>query len=264
MISIENLSFQYDEHPVLANLCLNIRDPLNIIVGPNAAGKSTLLKCLFGLLPAKGKMAWKGVSFSEMTKVERMDLMVYMPQHDVGQTALTVFETVLLGKLGSLSWKVRDEDLEITLNALKALGIENLAKRYMHQLSGGQRKLVSIAQILVREPEIILMDEPTNNLDMQKQLELFTIIKEVIAEKEIMFVIVMHDLNLSCRNADSIIVLNQGGQLYDQGAPREIITKKMLRDVYGIDAYVTVDDNDVPLISPICSLGKKQKKDHHS
>jgi len=254
MIKIENLYFKYDKNPIFSNISLSLKDRINIIVGPNAAGKSTLLKCIFGILPAKGRIFWDDKQLSEMSREERMNLMVYLPQQDMEGTSLTVFETVLLGRLESLEWKVKDEDLEKTLLALQSLGIESIASRKMNQLSGGQRKLVSIAQTLVRDPKLILMDEPTNSLDMQKQLELFSIIKEVSVKKDMMFIIVMHDINLSCRYADSLVVLNSGGEFYSQGNPKEIVTEEMLREVYGVDAYIMLNENEIPVVSPIRSI----------
>ncbi|MCR6544354.1 ABC transporter ATP-binding protein [Dehalobacterium formicoaceticum] len=254
MITIENLYFKYDKNPIFTDLSLSLKDKVNIIVGPNAAGKSTLLKCIFGLLPAKGEILWDDKRLSEIPRKEKMNLMVYLPQQDMAETTLTVFETVLLGRLESLAWKVGDDDLEKALTALEALNIDSIARRKMNQLSGGQRKLVSIAQTLVRDPKMILMDEPTNSLDMQKQLELFSIIEEVSIKKDMMFIIVMHDINLSSRYADSLVVLKSGGEFYSQGNPKEIVTEEMLKEVYGIEAYVMLNENDIPVVSPIRSV----------
>jgi iron complex transport system ATP-binding protein len=251
---INHLTFGYGKVPVFHDMCLSFEKSLNIIVGPNAAGKSTLLKCVFGLLPAQGQIAWQGTDLSRMSREERLNLMVYLPQQEISDTALTVFEAVLLGRLDSLCWKVSDTDLEKVMGALRTLRIEVLAERYVNELSGGQRKLVSIAQTLVRDPKIVLMDEPTNSLDLQKQLELFTTIRQIIAYKKIMFVVVMHDLNLSCRYADQLTVLDGSGGIYASGPPREVVTDKMLRDVYGVDAQIMHDESGVPVVAPICSV----------
>lgn len=238
MLEIKNLSFSYGKTPVFEDINMKIDKGINILIGPNAAGKSTLVKSIFRLLEPKGSIFWQGENLKDYTKEERMELMVYMPQDDMTKNSLTVFESVLLGRLSSLTWSVKDKDLDLVLETLKSLRIENLAKRKLRELSGGQRKLVAIAQSLVRNPEIILMDEPTNNLDIQRQLELFDVINKISLEKDILFIIVMHDINLSLRFADNLIVMDSNGQIYNQGVPGEIIDEKALEEVYNINAKV--------------------------
>ena len=254
MIHIDSLTYGYGSTPVFENISVDFSKNLNIIIGPNAAGKSTLLKCIFGLLEAKGNISWKDRDLRTMPHNERANIMAYLPQDDIPPTSLTVFETVLLGKLFSLKWKVTDADTEEVYRTLEGLNIEALAQRCMAELSGGQRKLVSIAQTLIRNPDIILMDEPVNSLDMQKQIELFDIIHEIISVKNIMFVIVMHDINLSSKHAEQLTILDGGGNIFASGKPQEIVTRKILRDVYSVEADVIHDKNGVPVVIPNRSL----------
>ncbi len=256
MISINSLTFGYGDTKVLDNLSINFKKKLNVVIGPNAAGKSTLLKCIFGILNPKGDVFWQGNNISKMSKEEKMALMVYLPQQDMGDTMLTVFETILLGRISSLSWIVKDEDLERVYLTLKCLGIEDLAKKYVSELSGGQKKLVAIAQTLVRNPRMILMDEPTNSLDMKKQLELFEIITQIIEYRDIEFLIVLHDLNLACRYAEQLTILDSNGRQYASGNPKDIVTEQMIEKVYGVNARVMQNDKGVPVISPISSIDK--------
>jgi iron complex transport system ATP-binding protein len=248
------LTYGYSSAPVFENISVDFSKNLNVIIGPNAAGKSTLLKCLFGLLKAQGNIAWKGKDILRMPHDERADIMAYLPQDDIPPTSLTVFETVLLGRLFSLKWKVVDADREKVYSTLESLHIETLAERCVAELSGGQRKLVSIAQTLIRDPDIILMDEPVNSLDMQKQIELFDIIHQIINVKNIMFVIVMHDINLSSKHADQLTILDGGGNIFASGKPQDIVTRKMLRDVYSVEADITHDKNGIPVVIPNRSL----------
>lgn len=254
MIQIKSLSYAYDKSPVLDNLSVDFSQKLNIIIGPNASGKSTLLKCIFGLLDAEGGIHWNGRDLGGATGVSGNDAMVYLPQGDLASANLTAFEVTLLGRLSSLRWRIPQSDLNKVYGTLQELHIESLAERYVGEMSGGQKKMVSIAQTLVRDPYIILMDEPTNSLDMQKQLELFDIIHQIIDTKKITFIIVMHDINLSCRHAEQMVILDGKGGIYASGRPADIVTETMLRQVYGVEAQVIYDDNGIPIVSPLRSL----------
>lgn len=256
MIEIKDLSFTYKENKVLNNISLQIKPGLNAIVGPNAAGKSTLMKCIFGLLKPKGEIYYKEKLISEYSQSDIADFMVYLPQEEEGTPQLTVLETVLLGRLQNLSWKIDDKDLDIVISILKALCIDNLSSRYLTELSGGQKQMVYIAQTLAKDPEILLMDEPTNNLDMQKQLEFCELLRLIMEKKNLMILVVFHDLNLAAQYADNIIIMDGKGGLHSSGAPRDVITEKMLKDVYGIEGNVHVDEYGTPIISARKSIRK--------
>jgi iron complex transport system ATP-binding protein len=254
VINIDSLNFGYGNSPVFQDLSIDLEKRLNIIIGPNAAGKSTLLKCIFGLLEAKGRIIWNGKDLYSLPKDERMEIMVYLPQEEMPAVFLTVLEITLLGKLPTLGWKVSESDINKVYNTLRGLNIESLAERYVGEISGGQKKLVSIAQTLVRDPKVILMDEPTNSLDMQKQIELFNIIHQIIQAKDIQFIIVMHDLNISCQHAEQLTILDENGGLYATGKPKDIVTEEMLKTVYGVEADVIYNKNGIPVVTPIRSV----------
>lgn len=258
MVQIKSLTYCYDTLPVLDNLSVDFSKKLNIIVGPNASGKTTLLKCIFGLLKGEGEVCWKGEDLNGLAGGKRRDVMVYLPQEEMTSVTLTAFEVTLLGRLSSLRWKVPQSDLDKTYGTLRELHIESLAERYVGEMSGGQKKLVSIAQTLVRDPHIVLMDEPTNSLDMQKQLELFDVIHQIIVTKNITFIIVMHDINLSCRHAEQLTVLDGKGGVYASGRPVDIVTETMLRQVYGVESRVIHDTNGIPIVSPLRSIQRKR------
>jgi iron complex transport system ATP-binding protein len=183
-----------------------------------------------------------------------MEIMVYLPQEEMPPVFLTVFEITLLGKLPTLGWKVMESDINKVYRTLRGLHIESLAERYVGEISGGQKKLVSIAQTLVRDPKVILMDEPTNSLDMQKQIELFDIIHQIIQVKDITFIIVLHDLNLSCQHAEQLTIMNGNGGVYSNGNPVDIVTEEMLKTVYGVEADVIYDKNGKPIVTPVRSV----------
>lgn len=251
MLKVNNLKFSYGKGSknVLDNISIEFNKGFNVILGPNGAGKSTLVKAIFGLLNYKGAIYYGCKNVTEMKTYEKVELMSYLPQMDLDISSLTVLEMVLLGRLPELGHRVSDKDLNIVMETLKDLNIHGLAMKKFNELSGGQKKLVFIAQTLVRNPEIILLDEPTNSLDLQKQLELCQLLRRIIKVRNVDIIVVLHDINLAARYADNIVVLTSEGEHYDSGVAKDVITEKMLRDVYGVIGSVDLDDENKPVIS---------------
>ncbi len=251
MLEIKDLSFSYNKHKenIFENLSINFTKGFNVILGPNGAGKSTLLKAIFGLLRYQGNIHYDDINLSKINFNKKVELISYLPQMDLNISPLTVLEMVLLGRLPELNQKISDEDIKAVTEILKALNIENLITRTFSELSGGQKKMVFIAQALVRNPKLILLDEPTNSLDLQKQLELCQFLKNFIELKKVDIVTVLHDINLAIRYADHIVILSNEGRLYDSGEAKKVITEKMLREVYGVSGNVILDDESKPIIS---------------
>ena len=251
MLEIKDLSFSYNKHEenIFENLSINFAKGFNVILGPNGAGKSTLLKAIFGLLRYQGYIYYDDINLSKINFNKKVELISYLPQMDLNISPLTVLEMVLLGRLPELNQKISDEDIKAVTEILKALNIENLITRTFSELSGGQKKMVFIAQRLVRNPKLILLDEPTNSLDLQKQLELCQFLKNFIELKKVDIVTVLHDINLAIRYADYIVILSNKGKLYDSGEAKKVITEKMLREVYGVSGNVILDDENKPIIS---------------
>ncbi len=266
MIRVENMSFGYaKDRMIFSGLSLSFHANVNTIIGPNAAGKSTFLKCLFGLLPASGKILCDGRDMESMSHEEKMARIAYLPQEETKAGGFTVFEAVLLGRLPRLRWKVTAEDTDAVMEVLSLLHLEQLSLVPFARLSGGQQKLVSIAQTLVRKPQIVLMDEPTNSLDLQKQLELCETVRSISRTYGITFIIVLHDLGLAARFADEAFVFAPGGGLYAYGKPSDVIHSAMLREVYGVDAEVLHDEAGIPIVAARASLraagGEKRSAD---
>lgn len=251
MLEIKDLSFSYNKHKenIFENLSINFSKGFNVILGPNGAGKSTLLKAIFGLLKYKGEIYYDNVNLSNINFNKKTELISYLPQMDLNVSPLTVLEMVLLGRLPELHQKISDEDIKAVTEILKALNIEDLITKKFSELSGGQKKMVFIAQTLVRNPKLVLLDEPTNSLDLQKQLELCQFLQNFIELKKVDIVTVLHDINLAIRYADYIVILTNDGKLYDSGEARKVITEKMLREVYGVSGNVILDDENKPIIS---------------
>jgi iron complex transport system ATP-binding protein len=250
-VELEQLSFAYGSQTVLSGLDLRLEPMVTAIVGPNAVGKTTLLKCLAGLLRPRGAITLNGQSIRTLNRKKRVEMIGYLAQMaPYGATVVTVLETVLLGRLHTLSWRVGDDDLAIAFGVLYDLGLGELAERPIGELSGGQQRMVSIAQVLAQRPKVLLMDEPTISLDLQHQLETLDLIRQLTRERGLTTVLTLHDLNAAARYADRIVVLHEG-RVYAVGEAADVLTPEMLRTVYGVKAKVRIEDDGVPQIVPL-------------
>jgi iron complex transport system ATP-binding protein len=260
---MEGLTFAYGSEPVLSRIDLQLGSAITALVGPNAVGKSTLLRCVAGILKPQGRIVLDGQDLSALGKRQRAQLIGYLAQDGPRSVELTVLEAVLLGRFHTLSWRVSDADLDMALAVLHDLGIANLALRSVRELSGGQQQMVSIAQVLVQRPRVLLMDEPTNSLDLQHQLEIAALIEAMTLEKGLVTILVLHDLNLAARVANTIVVLHKG-QVYACGEPVSVVTPEMLRIVYGVRARVNVDEEGLPVITLLDSIRSRRSRDRLS
>ena len=259
-LEIEDLRFKYGSKPVLEGIEMQaMPGEITAIIGPNAAGKTTLLKCIAGLLKSDGKVMLDGREVRSFRRDEITEYMSYLPQESFSRAVLTVFEAVLLGRLHSLSWRVDDDTLTLVSDVLEDLEIDDLATRYLNELSGGQKQMVSIAQSLVREPKVLLMDEPTSSLDLQHQLEVIDLIRDVTVERGITTLIALHDLNLAARYADRFVVM-YNGSVYASGEPASVLTSETVRHIYGVNATVYTDGDGIPQITPRSSVRKRARR----
>lgn len=199
------------------------------LLGPNAAGKSTLFRRILGLVKGDGEVAING------TSAERP--VAYMPQDTGAKAVLTVYESVLLARMQGRSLKVQPEDLAQVDRALEELNITSLGERDIGDLSGGQRQLVSAAQALVQEPEILMLDEPTSALDLNRQINLLTVLRRLADERQMLILVALHDLGHALRFTDASMVL-ENGRLIACGPTEEVITPDLLRQVYKVAARI--------------------------
>jgi iron complex transport system ATP-binding protein len=160
-----------------------------------------------------------------------------MPQDNGANAVLTVYESVLVARKQGAGWSVGEDDVGRIDETLAALGIADIAFRNIGELSGGQRQLASLAQTLVREPEILLMDEPTSALDLSRQVEVLGLIREFARARGMVVLLALHDLNHALRFCDQTMVI-ANGLLVACGRSSEIITRRLLRDVYHVEARI--------------------------
>lgn len=197
------------------------------VLGPNGSGKSSLVKAIAGVLPHRGTVRFDGVA-------EQPSVIGYMPQDHHSRAALTVLETVLLGRLGRLGLRVSDEDLASAGSVLDEIGIAPLALRDLGALSGGQRQLVFLAQALASAPRVLLLDEPFSALDIRHQLEVAELLARLTRERRLTTILVLHDLPMAARLADRIALL-QNGRLMAMGESADILGSRAMRDVFQVE-----------------------------
>ena len=248
ILSVDQLSFAYPGRDVLKDICFTVSQGDCIsILGQNGTGKSTLLKCLDRILsPQKGSVLIDGKDICRMTGTRRAREIGYISQHQ-HPTHCTVFNAVLLGRRPYFKWDAGPEDLKIVDGVLKATGLLPYAMRYLDQLSGGELQKVVIARALCQQPRLLLMDEPTSNLDLKNQMDTTVIIKEIISRKNISVIAAMHDINLALRFSNKFILM-KNGQIFTAGGV-ETITRENILAVYGVDVDINVWQG-VPVIIP--------------
>lgn len=238
---VSGLSAGYGNRPVLRGLDLAPieRGKVTVLVGPNAAGKSTLLRSLAGLVPATGSMRLGERDLNSLRLAERAQHVAYMPQSLPRNAELTVMEGVIGALKASPLADFDGTGLEVrhrAVDVLDRLGILDLAMEGIGRLSGGQRQLASLAQAIVRAPQLLLLDEPTSALDLRYQLDVMTVVRELAREGRIV-VVVLHDLTLAASWADHLVVLKHGA-VAAEGPPEKALSPLILSAVYGVEARV--------------------------
>lgn len=253
-LEVEGICFSYGDRRVLEDVSFSAEGGVLSILGPNGAGKSTLVKCLAGVhRPDAGTANFDGVDLLGARDPGSLR-MSYMSQEQPASTTLTVLEVMLLGMFNTLSYRVSDEELDRAMAPLKELNLTGLSDRPLNQLSGGQCQMVMVAQCLVSDPQMMVLDEPMNNLDLRRELMMFDTMSRVTRERDLVTVMVLHDINFAARYSDRMMVLKDG-QVYGIGTPEEMVTEEMLRDVYGVEAVVDRDRSGVPRVDPIRAIG---------
>lgn len=253
MIEVSQLSFGYKgdmRNNVLNGINMTAAPgEITAIIGANGIGKSTILKNICGLLKGSGDIKICGKNIRDYNRKDLAAHISYLSQDTVSNALLSVFEVVLLGRVARLSAAVPDKELMIVRDVLRRLSIEEYASRNIGELSGGQRQLVFIAQALARNPKILIMDEPTSNLDLYYQFQIMNLLKELTRTERFTTLVSLHQLDLVARFADKVVVINEGC-VYDYGPPEKIFTVKTFHDVYRMNTEI-VNRGGIGYVIPV-------------
>ena len=235
-LQISGLRVGYRRREVLHDLDLTApRGAVLGLLGPNGSGKSTLIKTIARIIrPTAGELRWDDTDLTNLSRRDLARLVAYVPQSIDVSFSLTVREAVLLGRTPHFGARPRRADWDRVDEAIRQLGLTELADRHTAELSGGQAQRVLIARALAQEPQILLLDEPTSALDLRYQLQTLHLAQQIAVERGIAVVLSIHDLNHAARFCDQVAFLLDGA-LIRHGRPADIYSGRLIEQVYGVD-----------------------------
>lgn len=226
------------------------------IVGPNGAGKSTLLRLMAGLLPVRsGEVQLEGRALGMWSRRERGKRIAFVPQQSAEVDEVTAREWVLLGRYPhrSLGLFESSEDERACDRAMEMTDVRGFAGRAVRTLSGGEFQRVRLAAALAQRPRLLLLDEPTASLDLQHQLAIFELLRNLVREEQLGAVAVTHDVNLALRFCGKVLLLHQGRSVAC-GDTCHVLTPDVLRPVYAV-ALTALSDSSHPECRWIVPVG---------
>ncbi len=240
MLNINNISVEYGERRVLAGISFELREGKIIaILGPNGAGKTTLIRSLNGTMPlSAGEIHLDVKPLGSHSRREISKKIAVVAQENETKFPVSVLQFVLAGRFANGSafgWET-EADIESARHALKQCDLAEFEYRLMNELSGGERQRVVLARAIATEAKILLLDEPTANLDLAHQALMFRLVRERCGDGASAMVIT-HDLNLAAEFADEIMLLKDG-RIFAFGSPSEVLTDKNLNEVYNVQVLL--------------------------
>lgn len=243
-IQAKNLSLQYDKKTIISNLSLDLPEQkMTTIIGANGCGKSTLLKALTRILPlAHGQVVLDGQAISSLPTKEIAKKLALLPQSQDVNSGITVYELVSYGRYPHLNQmgRLSAEDHKIIDWALSISKLNDIRHQAVDSLSGGQKQRVWIAMAFAQDTDTIFLDEPTTYLDLNHQLEVLDLLKDLVEESHKTIIMVLHDLNLSARYSDQMIAMKEGA-IIKQGSVADIMTAEIIKETFAIDAQIVED-----------------------
>ncbi len=259
-LKVRDVSCRYDSIPALNNVELSVHSHEFVgILGPNGSGKTTLLRTISRVLrPIMGMVLVNESDVYSMAPIHVARKIAVVPQDSFVNFNFTSLEIVMMGRnphLGLFDME-GPKDLQIAKHAMEVTRCLHLANRRVNELSGGERRRVIIARALAQEPRVLLLDEPTLNLDVNNQIELMETVSKLCQDSDIAVLSVFHDFNLAARYSDYIVLLNEG-RVFSVGTPEEVLTKENLKEVFRVNAEISkhpVTRLNVTVLSTVPSM----------
>lgn len=238
MLKIQKVCVGYAGKPVLTDVSFTAEEgKVTVLFGPNGCGKSTLLKTLCGLLPANsGAVNYNEEELLSLNSKQLAQRVTYLAQSRQIPD-ISVKRLVLHGRFPYLSYprRYRKEDIAAAEEAMKQMGISDLAETPLVKLSGGQRQKVYLAMALAQDTPVILMDEPTTYLDIKHQLQTMHQAKELAAQGKTVLLVV-HDLNQAMNTADQLVLMEQG-RVVALGTPEQVYASGKIQEVFSVSVH---------------------------
>lgn len=257
-LEIKDVTCGYDKKAILENISFKMgTGDILCILGPNGVGKTTLFKTILGFLDIiKGKVLLDGEDISTWGRKDFAKAIGYVPQSHTPPFPYKVLDVVVMGRTAHLSAfsSPSKSDYDIAENILESLGISYLKDLIYTEISGGERQLILIARALAQEPKILIMDEPTSNLDYGNQVRVLKHIKK-LAERDIGIIMTSHFPDHAFMASTKVLAINRGSK-YKIGTPEEIVTSELLEDIYKIRVQIetvkdSISDEDITVCVPI-------------
>ena len=260
-LEMQNVVLGYNRHPILENLNIKVSPgELVGLIGPNGCGKSTIIKAFSHIInPLSGTILIDQRPIAGIPRRELSRLVGVVPQIPLLPSTFSALEIVLMGRNPHLGLFQSEgpRDWDLARQAMEQTATAALADRRINELSGGEIQCILIARALVQETRAILLDEPTANLDIGRQVEILDLMKKLCRENNLTILAALHDLNLAAQYCHRLVLLHQG-RIHAEGKPTEVITDEHIRQVYGAencdiswpantDALCAVEGSTVPL-----------------
>jgi len=235
VMTVRDLDFQYGaSFQVLRGIAFDaLPGECLAVLGNNGAGKSTMLKCLNRILsPQKGTVYIDGGKNILRLPHHHIARSMAFVEQGAPQSRLTVYDMVMLGRKPYIKWGVGKEDIKIVEDVIEQMSLGEMAVRYVDELSGGEQQKVVLARALAQQPRVLLLDEPTSNLDLRNQHEMLSLVTQSCRKNGISAVIVIHDVNLALRHCEKFMLVKDN-HIFAHGG-KDVITSESIEAVYQI------------------------------
>ncbi|OBY76099.1 iron ABC transporter ATP-binding protein [Acinetobacter gyllenbergii] len=240
MIKIHNLHKSYGKKPVIRNFSLEFpAQQITSLIGPNGAGKSTLLMMMARLSrPNHGEILFKQKNITEIKIAEYAKHVATLRQSPDFKLRMTVEELVAYGRFPYSHGKLTATDQDQIDEALQFLNLETLRRSYLDELSGGQRQMAFLAMTIAQQTDVLLLDEPLNNLDMKHAVQIMQALRRLCDEQGRTIILVIHDINFAANYSDHIVALKHGNLRFS-GPTQQVMTEQRLSDLYELDFEIS-------------------------
>ncbi|MGD9562731.1 MAG: ABC transporter ATP-binding protein [Pyrinomonadaceae bacterium] len=241
MLKVKHLNVRYGAFEVLNDISFTLsQGEIIALIGPNGAGKTTLIKALNGTVPASaGEIVLNGRPLDDFDRRDIARRIAVVAQENETKFPLTVSDFVIAGRFANGSafgWESAD-DIAAAERALSECELDGFEHRLMNELSGGERQRVVLARAIATNARILLLDEPTANLDLAHQASMFRLVRQKARDENYSAVVITHDINQASEFADRVIMLNNG-RIRAIGPPEEVLGETSLKEVFNVNVHL--------------------------